>query len=155
MPSSKIRRPRALTPTITAPGKQALYKASMHLERQKFMKRETVAQLYFKETGQKADQTTIQAYGLDLNVGEAMALAAVQILLHDTEFQGHDTSGARYSERFKGAFSLPVLRVTPSEFYEAYGLEKSMIAGREAYPGRQREEALQDLRRASSLWRPG
>lgn len=145
MPSSKIRKPRALTPPIGVPERQPFYKASMHLERQKFMKRETVSQLYFKETGQKADQTTIQAYGLDLDVGQARALAAVQELLHDTEFQGHDTFHPPYSERFKGAFSLPVLRVTPSEFYNAYGLEKTTIAGKEAYPGRQREEALKDL----------
>lgn len=144
--TSKLRKPRSLTPGIGVPEKEALYRASMHLERQKFLKRETVAQLYFKETGQKPDQTTIQAYGLELDVGQAKALAAVQILLHDTEFRGHgEALQTPYSPKYKGAFSLPVLQVTPSQFYEAYGLEKVQIGGKEAYPGRQREEALNDL----------
>ena len=145
MTKTRTSRPRALTPAtpITEP---SLYKAPMHLERQKFIQPRAISQLYFKEVGQEPDPVTVKTFGLDLDVGQARALAAVQILLHDTGFRGHESTEAEYRPTYKTKHSLPILRVTPSEFYEAYGLGKVSTGDTKTeYPGRMRQEALDDL----------
>lgn len=128
--SSKAKR--AFTPGAVAPGRPEVFKSPMHLEQQKFKTREAFCQLYFKSEGHEPAPAVIETFGMDLNVGQAKALAAVQILLHDSGFKGHKIGTAK-----------PELVITSSQFYEAYGLEKTNSGG---YGGHQREEAMADLR---------
>ncbi len=128
--SSKAKR--AFTPGAVAPGRpEAAYRSPMHLEQQKFKTREAFCQLYFKSEGHEPAPAVLETFGMDLNVGQAKALAAVQILLHDSGFKGHKIGTA-----------TPELVITPSQYYEAYGLEKTNSGG---YGGHQREEAMADL----------
>lgn len=144
--NSKSSRPRGITPGVKT-GEQLLYKSPMYLEQQKFLKPKTVSQLYFKELREEPDPATIETYGLDLGVGQARALAAVQWLLYNTGFKGNEAhKTVTYSKVFKqDSLILPVLKVTPSEYFEAYGLEKTDVGGKEAYPSGPRREALEDL----------
>lgn len=135
-PRRRSSLPRPLTPGLEAP---ALYKAGLYAELQKFgQDRDSEQMLLWHE--EEPDEP-IQVTGLDLSVSEDKALSAVQILLHKTGYLGNRPGTQASSSGLQ--WTLPVVRATHAEYFEAYGLEK---AGDGRYHGHQVEEALQALR---------
>ena len=119
---------------------QPYFKAGMEVERQKFGKPE-YSQLLL---GEDADiqQGTI-SYGLDLTKPQARALDAIQKLLDATDYQGNMEGEELHSIDFKWQGYIPTLSFTPTEFYQAYGLEP---AGDGRYHGSLAQEALEGLK---------
>lgn len=119
---------------------QPYFKAGMEVERQKFGKPE-YSQLLL---GEDADiqQGTI-SYGLDLTKPQARALDAIQKLLDATDYQGNMEGEELHSIDFKWQGYIPTLSFTPTEFYQAYGLEP---AGDGRYHGSLAQEAIEGLK---------
>jgi len=135
-PRRRSSLPRPLSPSLEAP---ALYKAGLHAELQKFGQSRGSEQLLLWQD----EEEPLSVTGLDLTVSEDKALSAIQILLHRTDYQGNRPGQEIHSQAFKWSGTLPVLAVTHSDFFEAYGLDR---AGDGRYRGHQAEEALQALR---------
>jgi len=147
--SRRTDSPRVLTPGITS--RPETYRAPMHLETQRQAKpRDFSSQLCFGENSTTATPETVQTLSMSgletLTVGEKRALEAVKMLLYDTNFKGHESGQAGYSKEYNGSFVLPILRVSLTEFFEAYGLDMKP-SGR--YSQKQRQEALIDLQQLS------
>ena len=116
------------------------FKTGMELELQKFGKPE-YSQLLL---GEDADiQQGDISYGLDLSKNQARALHAVQKMLADTDYQGNMEGEERTSIDFKWRGYIPTLSFTPTEYYQAYGLEP---AGDGRYHGSLAQEALEGLK---------
>lgn len=137
------RQPAAISPDLFI-GPQD-YRASMHMELQKFGNRERVRQLMLSESI-PADEAEIEARieqtGLTLSYSEMRAIDALQILLDRTGYQGNEPGEMVHSEAFKYDGQLPRLRLTYTEYLEAYGLQRS-ASGR--WPRAQEEEAKEAL----------
>ena len=116
------------------------FKTGMELELQKFGKPE-YSQLLL---GEDADiQQGDISYGLDLSKKQARALHAVQKMLADTDYQGNMEGEERTSIDFNWRGYIPTLSFTPTEYYQAYGLEP---AGDGRYHGSLAQEALEGLK---------
>jgi len=117
------------------------FKAGMEVELQKFGKPKSSRQLLL---GEDADiRGGAISYGLDLTKPQARALQAVQKLLDATDYQGNMEGEERHSIDFKWQGYIPTLSFTPTEFYQAYGLEP---AGDGRYHGSLAQEALEGLK---------
>lgn len=120
---------------------QPYFKAGMEVELQKFGKPKSSRQLLL---GEDADiRGGAISYGLDLTKPQARALQAVQKLLDATDYQGNMEGEERHSIDFKWQGYIPTLSFTPTEFYQAYGLEP---AGDGRYHGSLAQEALEGLK---------
>ena len=119
---------------------QPYFKAGMEVERQKFGKPE-YSQLLL---GEDADiRGGAISYGLDLTKPQARALDAIQKLLDATDYQGNMEGEELHSIDFKWQGYIPTLSFTPTEFYQAYGLEP---AGDGRYHGSLAQEAIEGLK---------
>ncbi len=135
-PKRRSSQPRPLAPGLEAP---ALYKAGLYAELQKFGSSRASDQLPLWQEG---EEEPLQVTGLDLTVSEDKALSAIQILLHKTDYQGNRPGKEATSQAFQWSGTLPVLAVSYSDYFEAYGLQP---AG-DQYQGHQADEALEALR---------
>jgi len=132
-------QPRGVSSTDTQEA-EPYFKAGMELELQKFGKPE-YSQLLL---GEDADiQQGDISYGLELSKPQARALHAIQKMLDDTDYQGNMEGEERTSIDFKWRGYIPTLSFTPTEFYQAYGLEP---AGDGRYHGSLAQEALEGLK---------
>lgn len=149
MAKKDSRQPAAISPDLII--EPELYRASMHMELQKFGNRQRARQLLLSEAV-PADEAELEAKveqaGLDLSVSELKAVHALQVLLHRSDYQGNDPGDSIHSDAFKYDGTVPRLRVTYSEYLEAYSLQRTP-SGR--WPRAQRDEALEAL---SSLAEP-
>ncbi len=141
--AKRDRQPAAISPDLIIGSRD--YRASMHMELQKFGHRDRARQLLLSEII-PADETELEAKvqetGLDLSVSELRAIDALQLLLEETDYQGNEPGGEIIrSEAFKYEGLVPKLRVTFSEYLEAYGLQRSSSGFSRA----QRDEAMQAL----------
>lgn len=125
--------------TFTIGPRQALYKASMHLEQQKLGSSTRDQQLSLWEQAEDVQTTGTEVSGLNLTVSEDKALSALQILLDRTDYKGNRPGEERHTETFQG--TLPRLAVSYSDFFDAYGLKP----GRTGHH-KQEQEALEALR---------
>jgi hypothetical protein len=124
---------------------QPYFKAGMEVELQKFGKPKR-GQLLL---GEDADiRGGAISYGLDLTKPQARALHAVQKLLDATGYKGNLRGKDYSSTEFQWRGYIPALSFTPSEFYQAYGLQP---AGDGRYHGAQTQQALEALK---SLMQP-
>lgn len=120
---------------------QPYFKAGMEVELQKFGKPKSSRQLLL---GEDADiRGGAISYGLDLTKPQARALQAVQKLLDATDYLGNMEGEEIHSIDFKWRGYIPTLSFTPTEFYQAYGLEP---AGDGRYHGSLAQEALEGLK---------
>lgn len=120
---------------------QPYIKAGMEVELQKFGKPNKSIQLLL---GEDADiRGGAIPYGLDLTKPQARALHAVQKLLDATDYLGNMEGEEIHSIDFKWRGYIPTLSFTPTEFYQAYGLEP---AGDGRYHGSLAQEALEGLK---------
>ncbi len=132
------KQPRGVSPDLAT---QGTYRAGLYAEQQKFGNTKA-RQLLLFEAGRGADAPERpEVYGLDLTVSEDKALSALQILLHRTDYKGNVPGLEARSQDYKWEGLLPRLRMTYTEFFEAYGLKKRG----DQYEGAQREEALKAL----------
>ena len=137
------RQPAAISPDlITEPG---YYRASMHLELQKFGNSKRARQLLLSEAV-PADgaglESRIQEFGLDLSVSELRAMYALLVSLERTGYKGNAPGEWVHSEAFWFDGYLPRLIITFAEYLEAYGVQKGP-SGR--WNRTQRDEALEGL----------
>lgn len=138
---SRKRKPRYLPSGL--PAGSELYRAGMHLERQQFKDSQEARHLLLSEgLGGANLEQEIERSGLDLTVSEGKALTALQILLHRTNYQGNTPPEQVNSVAWKFQGMVPVLSLTYSEYFEAYGLER---ANDGRYHGAQRDEAIKAL----------
>ena len=132
-------QPRVISSTDIQQEVRPYFKASRHVEEQKFKIATKSRQLLL---GEDADILNISSYGLDLTENQDRALHAVQKLLADTQFNGDgkiDFNSADF--KISGAY-LPYLSINYSDYYQAYGLEP---AGDGRYRGAQAEQAMKAL----------
>jgi hypothetical protein len=122
-------------PTVRAvsPG-TALVRASLHLEKQKF--------------GKKPLPYGIQdVIGIDLTQAQGQALFAIQRLLQETEYRGNlppEPYDGNNIWKFSG--KLPVLKFSPAQYLEAFGVKKYQTArGYMEFSGEERKDALKAL----------
>ena len=133
-------QPRGVSSTDTQEA-QPYFKAGMEVELQKFGKPKSSRQLLL---GEDADiRGGAISYGLDLTKPQARALQAVQKLLDATDYLGNMEGEEIHSIDFKWRGYIPTLSFTPTEFYQAYGLEP---AGDGRYHGSLAQEALEGLK---------
>ncbi len=135
------RQPAAITPDlILEPG---YYRASLHMELSKFGNREKDRQLYLSEGYPEGAELegNIQETGLALSFSEFRAIDALQMLLDRTGYKGNEPGRVVHSDAFQFDGHLPRLRITFTEYLEAYGLQR---AG-SSFSRAQREEAMQAL----------
>jgi hypothetical protein len=127
------QQPRAL---LLASSKT--YRASMHLEQQKFGDASRAIQLGL--WGEGAASLAGQEVGLPLTVSQAKAVQAIQILLDGKDYLGSYQEKGHYPDwKYEGW--LPVLDVSVQEYLGAYGV---------SHGGKQTEEALEAVRSLSS-----
>ena len=124
---------------------QPYIRASMHTEQQKFSLATNSRQLIL---GEDIDSLEYLSYGLDLTESQDRALHAIQKLLDKTNYQG-DGQIPLNSPEFKiyGSY-LPYLSITPTRYYQAYGLEP---AGDGKYLGAQVKQAREALESLAGL----
>jgi hypothetical protein len=134
-------QPRAISSTDSQQEAEPYFKAGMEVELQKFGKPKSSRQLLL---GEDADiRGGAISYGLDLTKPQARALQAVQKLLDATDYLGNMEGEEIHSIDFKWRGYIPTLSFTPTEFYQAYGLEP---AGDGRYHGSLAQEALEGLK---------
>lgn len=142
-------------PTVKpySPEPVLLVKASLHTEKQKFGKKQGSAQRSLfefldLETRNKAVEYGIQdVIGIDLTQAQGQALFAIQRLLQETDYRGNLPS--EYldgNNRWKFRGELPVLKFSPAQYLEAFGVTKYETArGKHEFSGEERKDALRAL----------
>jgi hypothetical protein len=136
------------------PAPPEIVKASLHTEIQKFGKKKKVNQLDLFDAVSSTDKelaTThnIEVAGVDISKAQNKALFAIQTLLSKTSFEGNvNGKEVRKSESgFKFSGYLPQVRVSISEYLEAFGVGKRTTArDKQEYNSNERAEALKALR---------
>ncbi len=114
------------------------------MELQKFGNRGKARQLWLSEmiSPDEAElEAQVEQTGLDLSVSELRAIDALQLLLDRTGYQGNEPGEMARSDAFKYEGPVPKLRITFSEYLEAYGLQRASSGFSRA----QRDEAMQAL----------
>ncbi len=135
-------------------------KTSLHTELQKFgstpKKQGSLFDLLPKslddEVNKDIFEYRIEVVGIDDTKGQNQALFAIQKLLNDTGYKGNidGKTLSREDNSFKFMGYLPMMKFTPSQFLEAYGIGKRETArGRWEYNANERVEALKALRELS------
>lgn len=141
-------------PTVRPISKEtALVKIGMHAELRKFGEKPKPSQLLLfdllnPDTKQEVEKHKIEVIGIDNTQAQNRALFAIQKLLYETNYKGnlkgHEV-GRDNSFKFKGY--LPILKFTPAQYLEAYGVGKRETArGYMEFNANERAEALQALR---------
>ena len=141
--SEEKKQPRAISPQVGP--FPPVYKATMHLELQKFGDWKGARQMLLSEVmgGEElAESSPIEVTGLDLSTSEDKALSAIQVLLDKTGYKGNQPGQATAFEEWKWPGTLPRLATSYSAYFEAYGLQRK---GDGSYYGHQAEEALEAL----------
>lgn len=132
-------------------------KASLHLESQKFGKQPGSAQrsLFDYLNGEQkelAREENIETTGIDLSMTQNRAVNAIQSLFTVTGYKGsgpEEIFDGRGPSKFKG--SLPTLKVTPTQYLEAYGVKKQKTGrGKMEYRSNERKEAIKALEELAS-----
>ena len=130
----------------TAVRPEALVRSPLYLEQQKFKdKKRLHKQLSLSLDGRELEEA-VEASGLDLSdlsVSELKAYHAVSQLLSRTGHKGSEPGKEAEVESMKWRGVLPVLLISRSDYFEAYGLKRK---GDGSYYGHQAEEALEALR---------
>lgn len=102
-----------------------LYRSALGLELNKFpdgRRRKKVRQMTLGEMS-LLEEEGVRVEGLqDLTVSEQKAIYALQKLLDETSYEGNLPGSPSSSEHFNGM--LPRLQMTPTEYLEAYGVER-------------------------------
>lgn len=123
-----------------------LVRSPLYLEQQKFKDKEKLhKQLSLSLDGRELEEA-VEASGLDLSdlsVSELKAYDAVSQLLSRTGHKGSEPGKEAEVESMKWRGVLPVLLISRSDYFEAYGLKRK---GDGSYYGHQAEEALEALR---------
>lgn len=121
MAKTRAAIPRGLDASLES---QDRYKAGMPVERQKFQSPAKAYQLILGESlsTPEAEKACSMSGLEDLSIPESKALHAIQKLLDQTGYQGHQTEPSHGS--FKSSAPIVVLEVTRSQYYEAYGLDR-------------------------------
>jgi hypothetical protein len=131
-----------------------IVKASLHAELQKFGKKKKVNQLDLFDAVSSADKelaTThnIEVAGIDISKAQNKALFAIQTLLSKTSFEGNVNGKEirKFESGFKFSGYLPQVRVSISEYLDAFGVGKRTTArDKQEYNSNERAEALKALR---------
>ena len=144
-----------ITGTSQAPSRpRGFHKEGMRFTLQKFQDRQTARQLLLTEGGFQDGQELekeIEVSGLNFSVAQYRAVTALNYLLDQTDFQGNRPPKSEHDyEHFRWKGSLPVLRITFSDFFEAYGLERK---GDGRLHCHESDEALAALRGLADPWR--
>lgn len=135
----------ATAPLATKPAPK--YKAGMYAELQKFGSIEREKQISLWPDTTEGDEPVTVSGNWKLTVGEDKALCAIQKILAKTDYKGNRPGHEIVSNTWKWNGTLPVLAISYSEYFEAYGLERK---GDGSYYGRQAEDAIEDLRTLAS-----
>ena len=140
--------------TSEAPGRpRDFHKEGMRLTLQKFQDRATARQLLLTEGGFQDPELEkeIEVSGLNFSVPQYRAVTALNYLLDQTDFEGNRPPKPEQEyEHFHWKGPLPVLRITYSDFFEAYGLERQADGGLHC---NQSDDALAALRSLAEPWR--
>lgn len=140
--AKRDRQPAAISPDLSIGPRD--YRASLHMTLQTLGNRKRARQLLLSEII-PADEAELDAQveqtGLDLSVSELRAVDALQLLLDGTDYLGNEPGEMARSDAFKYDGPVPKLRVTFSEYLEAYGLQRASSGFSRA----QRDEAIQAL----------
>lgn len=130
---------------------QALIKAGLHLEQQKFGHRPPAKQLGLFEslldkTQKDVIKEGIEVIGLDITESQSRALEAIQKLFTETDYRGNLQKKNIVADGFGWSGPLPALEFTPVQYLEAYGLKKVKTdRGWEEFNGLERADALRAL----------
>ena len=66
----------------------------------------------------------VEVTGLNLTQLQHRAVHAIQTLLNDSNYKGNLPTSTKKKLDFDFDGKLPILKLTPSEFYEAFGCRK-------------------------------
>jgi len=140
----------------TAPYKPevALVKAGLHTELQKFGSKPKTAQeslfdMLDPDSKKSYTDGGLEVVGVDITIAQNKALYAIQTLFSKTDYKGNLPSKQlrRGDNTFGYEGAIPVLRFTPSEYLEAFGVTKRETGrGFQEYNANERLEALHALR---------
>jgi hypothetical protein len=135
-------------------GPRDFHKEGMRLTLQKFQDRTTARQLLLTEGGFQDGsdlEKEIEVSGLHFSVSQYRAVTALNYLLDQTNFQGNRPPKSEQEyEHFCWKGPLPVLRITYSNYFEAYGLDRQADGALHCH---QSDEALAALRSLAEPWR--
>lgn len=130
---------------------QALIKAGLHLEQQKFghrppAKQRGLFESLLDKTQKDVIKEGIEVIGLDITESQSRALEAIQKLFTETDYRGNLQKKTIVADGFGWSGPLPALEFTPVQYLEAYGLKKVKTdRGWEEFNGFERADALRAL----------
>jgi hypothetical protein len=132
---------------------EALVKASLHTELQKFGHRqrayqESLFDLLDEDGKKRYTDSGIEVAGVDITIAQNKALHAIQTLLSKTDYKGN--LPAKHLRKQDNTFgyegSIPVLRFASAEYLDAFGVGKRPTErGFVEYNANERAEALRAL----------
>ena len=83
----------------------------------------------------------VEITGLNLTQLQHRAVHAIQTLLNESNYQGNLPTSTKKKLDFDFDGKLPILKLTPSEFYEAFGCRKRQTGEKWQYSSNETEQA--------------
>jgi hypothetical protein len=120
-------------------------KAGMHLQLQKMGKSKEESDLILKEMNDPK-LSLVEVAGLNLTGLQHRAVHAIQTLLNDSNYKGNLPTIPKKKLDFDFDGNLPILKITPSEFYEAFGAKKRKTSGKFQYSSNEADQAMASLK---------
>jgi hypothetical protein len=121
-------------------------KAGIHLQLQKMGKSKEESEYILKEMNDP-NLNMVEVTGLNLTQLQHKAIHAIQTLLNDSNYKGNLPTVTKSNLDFNFQGILPILKVTPSEFYEAFGCKKRKIGNKWQYSSNETEQAMTALKK--------
>jgi hypothetical protein len=116
-------------------------RAGLHLQKRKFGRSTEETNEIIKTMG-----LSVEVEGLDFTPLQHRAVHAIQTLLHQTDYDGHESTGEMSIDEFHMTAKMPFLTIKPADFYKAFGCKKRNYNGRNQYSSNEKQQAMDALR---------
>jgi hypothetical protein len=116
-------------------------RAGMHLQKRKFGRSTEETSEIIKSMG-----LSVEVEGLDFTPLQHRAVHAIQTLLHQTDYDGHERTSEMLIDEFHMTAKMPFLTIKPADYYEAFGCKKRNYNGRNQYSSNEKQQAMDALR---------
>ena len=124
--------------------KEKTIRAGLHIQKIKIGRPpEETKEIIKKVDG---DESLIEVEGLDLTPLQYRAVHAIQTLLHQTDYKGHVTTKKIDIEPFHMEVHMPILKIRPADYLEAFGCQKKENNGRRQYSSNEKQQAMDVLK---------
>jgi hypothetical protein len=116
-------------------------RTGLHLQKRKFGRSTEETSEIIKTMG-----LSVEVEGLDFTPLQHRAVHAIQTLLHQTDYEGHERDNARWIEEFHMTARMLIIKIKPANYYKAFGCKKRNYNGRNQYSSNEKRQAMDALR---------